>query len=222
MHILNDNHETNINDILDSNKDDKLLGNDPKYSDENDNDNMPYLSEYANNINDLTKDTDQEDNHDSSVLNSSDNDEQKKIASDNYRFVQQDNPNNEEVESQKKLEMKQTTTFYKLNFINLLFEYTKSLIQNKVNQKQILADYRIKENLNSLNGDSYKKASEIRTLRTKLENKTDDLIKNINTLKLMTVSRLNMDLNQNKYQKEQIFFYEYQTDYTENITISPD
>lgn len=43
-------------------------------------------------------------------------------------------------------------------------------------------------------------------MNSKLENKTDDLMRNINTLKLMTVSRLNTDLNTNKYQKEQIFF----------------
>lgn len=96
------------------------------------------------------------------------------------------------------------------------------MIQNKINQKQILADFRIKENINKINSDSYKKASELRVLSTKLGNKIDDLMKNINTLKLMTVSRLNMDLNVNKDQKELINFYEYQSDYTENITISPD
>lgn len=53
---------------------------------------------------------------------------------------QGNNTTDTETENRNKLLSKQTTTFYKLNFINMLFEYTKNLIDNKVNQKQILAD----------------------------------------------------------------------------------
>lgn len=144
---------------------------------------------------------------------------------DDFRFSSATNTStqsNDEIELDKIKAAKQTTTYYKLNFVNTLFELIRNLITNKNNQKQKLADYRIKENINKLNTDSFKLASEVRSLRSKLENKTDDLMKNINSLKLMTVSRLNTELNTYQKLRDEMLGFEYQQDYTENITISPD
>jgi len=49
-------------------------------------------------------------------------------------------------------------------------------------------------------------------MKNKLEYKLEDLMKNINSLKLMTVSRLDTELNSNKKVKEEIHSFEYEID----------
>jgi hypothetical protein len=82
----------------------------------------------------------------------------------------------------------------------------KSLVAAKVNQKNKLEEIRVKDDLNRINTDTFKTASEVRTMTFKLENKEASLMKALNSLKLLTVSRLNMEMNTDKYLKQEMFF----------------
>jgi len=66
------------------------------------------------------------------------------------------------------------------------------------------------QNLSVLNSDTNSVLSELKTLYTKLFSKSNDLQKEVNSLKLMAISRISYEVNKEKELREEIEKLEFQ------------
>jgi len=72
------------------------------------------------------------------------------------------------------------------------------------------------------NSDTNSTLSELKTLHSKLFTKSNDLHKDVNSLKLMAISRISYEINKEKELSDQIEKLEFQKPFTEAMSLPSD